>query len=266
MTLLRLGLAACLLVWPAAVPSAAAQAVLETFESPLASWPVQRDVAESGAVDAIRPRAPPAALASARLTTGSSGCTGGDRHAAHFADAASARAWEERPGTCRWQRARLFVPAATVAGPRQRRLRHHRAVLGQRRRRLRMGGPCPADGALSVVGHRHDDGVAIEFPVYATLPVDRWIELEIGLHSQLGPGVKRGFAFVLDGQFYGWYHQGRMESRPTTAAAIGLVETNVAASLEAFVDDWGDAGTTAFPTGTDLPVDRRRCRNRTTAR
>ena len=114
MTLLRLGLAAWLMVLPTAVRLAAAQAVLETFESAPDSWQVVRDAANGGAVERSTTRAA-SGLASARLVTTGSGSRAAVRRD-DFSDAALAHVWEERPGTYRWQRARFYLPAATVAG------------------------------------------------------------------------------------------------------------------------------------------------------
>ena len=57
-----------------------------------------------------------------------------------------------------------------------------------------------------------------------------------------------------------------MESETYDRSAIGLVETNAAASLEAFVDDWGAAGTDRAANRHRPPAHRGHCRNRTTAR
>jgi hypothetical protein len=83
-------------------------------------------------------------------------------------------------------------------------------------------------GALSVYGYT-SDGEPVEFPVYGALPLDQWASLEVGLHSQNGPGVKRAFAFLLNGAFYGWYHQGRLQNETYDRAALGILGTNVAA-------------------------------------
>ena len=107
-----------------------------------------------------------------------------------------------------------------------------------------------AGGQLSVVGAR-DTGAAVEFPIFATVPVDRWFTLELGLHSQQGPGVKRAFAVFIDGVAHGWFRQGRMTDETYDRVALGIVGTTAAAPLEVFVDDWGTAGATAFPTGPD---------------
>jgi hypothetical protein len=107
------------------------------------------------------------------------------------------------------------------------------------------------DGELFVVGQRDFDDKTIEFRVYGRFPTDRWVDLELGLHTQAGPGVKRAFAFLLDGDFYGWYHQGRMKSETYNRAGIGIVQTNSAAALEVFVDQWRDLGNVAVPTGLD---------------
>lgn len=232
----------------AAAP-ARGQAVLETFEAAVANWQVIADASGGGAVVRSTERWANGE-ASARLSTMANGARAAIR--TNFSDAGSARLWEERPGTYRWQRARVYLPGATVAA-----LGATDAITVGRFWASEPSGPTWAvrvrqGGALSVLGTRDSDGALIEFPVYAAFPLDRWVEFEIGLHSQHGPGVKRAFAFFVNGQVHGWYHQGRMQTETYDRSAIGLVDVTSAASLVAFVDDWGAPGETAFPTGTDL--------------
>jgi hypothetical protein len=106
------------------------------------------------------------------------------------------------------------------------------------------------NGSLWVKGYTKD-GKAVEFRVYGSAPVDRWFTLEIGLHSQAGPGVKRGFAFLINGAFYGWYHQGNMVNETYDRAAFGILATNSAAPLEVFVDRWMNPTGAALPSGPD---------------
>ena len=82
-------------------------------------------------------------------------------------------------------------------------------------------------------------------------PQDRWVNLEIGLHSQNGPGVKRAFAFLIDGQFYGWYHQGRLDTETYNRAALGILASNSAKPLAVYVDAWNAPGSSKYPTGPD---------------
>jgi len=187
--------------------------------------------------------------ASARVTTQGAGQSAWLYTA--FSDAASSHVWNERPGTWRWQRVAVYMPAAT------------RDAIGNGGY-VTLAGFWPSAGGNygwwlrmrqngQLYVHAYDrNGVAHEFQVYATFPVDRWVQLEIGLHSQAGPGVKRAFAFMVDGAFHGWYHQGNMGSEIYDRSALGLIGTNVSGSLELFVDAWQVPGTTAFPTGPDL--------------
>lgn len=187
--------------------------------------------------------------ASARLVTTAANQTALLRTA--FSDGANLHIWNERPGTWRWQRAALYIPAAT------------RNAIGANGY-VTLAGFWPSaggnygwwlrmrqNGQLYVYGYDRD-GVAREFQIYATLPVDRWVQVEIGLHSQNGPGVKRAFALVIDGAFYGWYHQGNMQTETYDRSAFGLLNSNVAGTLELFVDAWQAPGTGPFPTGPDL--------------
>ena len=221
--------------------------VLETFEAAPDTWLVARDVAGGGAVAATT--APVASGAgAARLTAAAPGDVAQLRTT--FTDAAAAHTWNERPGTFRWQRAQVFVPSTTLT------------ALGATGS-MTLGGFWPSatptqgwflrvrgGGQLSVVGTR-DTGAAVEFPIYAALPADRWVTLELGLHSQAGPGVKRAFAVFLDGVAHGWFRQGRMVAETYDRVAVGVLATSVTAPVTVFVDDWGTAGTSATPTGPD---------------
>ena len=229
-------------------PLQALAPIREGFDGPIGGWQVSRDATQSGVIEASTARAA-SGTGSARLTTAGSGGTAALR--VDIADAAGSHTWEERPGTYQWQRARIYVPASTVA-----------QLSGSEY--LTLGGfwansagygwylRVRAGGALSVVGHRDFDGAQIEFSVYGTLPVDRWIDLELGLHSQAGPGVKRAFACLVDGTFYGWYHQGRMQGETYDRVAIGLLNTTSPDPLELFVDEWRAATTASLPDGPDL--------------
>jgi hypothetical protein len=111
------------------------------------------------------------------------------------------------------------------------------------------------NGALYVAGY-DSNGAASEFRAYGSIPTDRWVSLELGLHSQNGPGVKRAFAFLLDGQFYGWYRQGHLAGETYDRVALGIVNTTSAGPLEVFVDEWREPGTGNLPTGPDTrPTD-----------
>ena len=224
-------------------------AVLEPFEnSNLTAWQVSRDTAGTGNIQ--RSTALFAAgAASAQLSTTSNGSAASVR--VNFSDPASAHTtWGERPGTYYWQLAQVYLPSASVA------------QLGANEY-LTIGGLWASGagygwylrvkqgGALYVIGQDHNSNQAKEFQVYGVFPQDRWVTLELGLHSQQGPGVKRAFAFVLDGNYYGWYHQGRLQGETYDRAAIGILNTNSPDALTVYVDQWYNANTGAFPTGPD---------------
>jgi hypothetical protein len=240
-----------------------ASPAVETFEGPVSSWVVNADTAGGGTVEQTTARAA-AGLASARVATVGAGDRAQVR--VNFSDPAAAHTWAERPGTWFWQRTSVYVPSSAVA---QLGTNHYVTLAGVWPSspntyggflRVRQG------GALSVLGFRDWDNAPFEFPVYGTLPLDRWFQLELGLHSQAGPGVKRAFAFLIDGDFYGWYHQGRMKSETYDRAAVGVLNTNTSSPFELFVDDWGAPGTNALPTGPDnrstAPVQEQDYRNR----
>ncbi|MCC7369036.1 MAG: hypothetical protein IT306_11475 [Chloroflexi bacterium] len=221
--------------------------VREAFEAEPASWVVSRDVTGTGSI--TRSSAVSAVDGSfvARAATTSGGRAG---LRVNFQNAAAGRAWQERPGDWYWQRASVYVPSSTVSALGS----TSYLTLG----RLWASGSnygwslrVRQNGALYAVGQRDWDNTSIEFPVYGQVPTDRWFELELGLHSQAGPGVKRAFAFSIDGAFFGWYHQGRMQSETYDQAAIGVVDTNSTSPLEVFVDRWRQPTTAALPDGPD---------------
>jgi hypothetical protein len=105
------------------------------------------------------------------------------------------------------------------------------------------------NGSLSVLGYAN--GSQAEFPVYGTFPQNQWVDVELGLHSQGGQGVKRAFAFLLNGSFYGWYRQGNMANETYDRAALGILSTNSPDSLNVYVDQWRQMTTAALPDGAD---------------
>jgi hypothetical protein len=225
-----------------------AAAVQETFEGAVASWQVTRDTGGSGTVTASNARAA-AGTFSARAATSGSGSVAQVRVA--YTDAGGSHTWQERPGTYRWQRLRVYLPSTSVA---QLGATEYLTIAGFWA--SGSGGPgwflrVRQNGALYVTGNRDSDNARVEFQVYGTFPQDRWVDLELGLHSQAGPGIKRAFAFLVDGSFYGWYHQGRMQAETYDRVAAGILDTNSADPLEVFMDEWRVPTTTALPDGTD---------------
>ncbi len=232
-------------------PIHAAAAVLETFESAQGSWVVTSDVSGSGTVTRSTAQAA-AGTASALLHTGGSGQSAAIR--TNFSSPANGRVWQERPGDWRWQRAKVYIPSATVnalGSSEYFTLASYwvSANTSQYGWQLRV----TSGGALTVRG-ANSNGVQQEFPAYGTVPLDQWFELEIGLHSQSGQGVKRAFAFLLNGNFYGWYRQGKMDTETYDRSAIGILNTNSPGSLNVYVDEWRTPTTSTsspFPDGAD---------------
>ena len=222
--------------------------VLEPFENPVANWLVSRDTSGTGNIQ--RSTALFAAgVASAQLSTSGSGSAASIR--VNFSDPASAHStWGERPGTYYWQLAHVYLPSSTVA---QLGASEYVTIGGLWASGANYGWYLRVrqNGALYVIGQDHNSNQPKEFQVYGTFPQNRWVTLELGLHSQQGPGVKRAFAFVLDGNFFGWYHQGRLQGETYDRAAIGLLNTNSPDALTVYVDQWYSPSTSAFPSGPD---------------
>jgi hypothetical protein len=224
-----------------------ADIALESFEGDPTAWRVT-PVASGGGSVTRSEHISRAGRAAARAATTSQ--NGQARIRATFADAASDHPWEERPGTWVWQRASLYLPAATVArlGP-----NNYLTIAGMEASAAGYGWSLQVrqQGELYVTGYPPTDGPPITFRIYGRFPVERWAQLEIGLHSQNGPGVKRAFALLIDGQFYGWYHQGRMHSETYDRAEMGILATNSDEPLELYLDAWHALTQNPLPAGPD---------------
>ena len=168
----------------------------------------------------------------------------------NFNEPASAHSWGERPGSWFWQRTGVFLPAATIQ------------QLGVNDY-ITLAGLWPGaggtygwwlrvrqNGQMYVFGY-DANGAPHEFKGYGVFPQDQWVELTLGLHTQNGPGVKRAFAFLVNGNFYGWYHQGHIQNEVYDRAAVGILDTNSNKSLQVYVDSWRSPTTGTFPNGPD---------------
>lgn len=224
--------------------------LLEGFEGSSSGWQVSQDTT-GGTITQSSARA---GVGTYSVLVSTSGANQTAQIRATINDNASAHIWNERRGTYRWQQACVFIPSTTVA----------KLGTGQY---LTLAGSYPSAGGsfgwflrvrsggeLYVMGYpaTGNSNVPVEFQVYGKAPLDRWFELEIGLHSQAGPGVKRAFAFLVDGNFYGWYHQGNMASEVFDRMAMGIVNTNSPNPLQVYIDQWRQPGSAALPNGPDL--------------
>lgn len=238
---------ALILLAAAPRPVFSAAAVLETFEGSPSSWAVSQDVS-GGSITRSSAYAA-AGTYSARLST-----AGANQKAGlyiTFSDPASAHSWNERTATWHWQRAAVYLPSATVNQLAQGEYftlagmwaSSSPAIYGWYLRVTR-------NGEMIVLGTPQYSNPET-FQIFGSFPLDRWVELEIGLHTQNGQGVKRAFAVVVDGDFYGWYRQGRIENETYNRAAIGLLSTNTAKPLAVHVDQWRNRTTGQFPDGPD---------------
>lgn len=221
--------------------------ILEDFNGSFNTWQVQPSLTGSGSVIRTSDLFVEG-MAAARLDLPSG--PGSAALQVNFRDAALDHTWGERPGTWDWFRVYVYVPSSTINGlgpDGYLTLGGIYASAGETGwyLRLRQG------GAVYVVGHRDWDNKPFEFQVFANFPQDRWVQLELGLHSQSGPGVKRAFAFLIDGDFYGWYDQGRMKEEVYDIAAVGILSASSAQPLKVFVDDWFRTTQDASPSGSD---------------
>lgn len=229
-------------------PLAAAAPIIETFEATPTSWVLSRDISGTGTVTRSSTH-PAAGSYSALLQTASNGSTAYVRDT--FTSAATDHPWEERPGDWRWQRAMVYVPSSTVAALGS---GEYFTVAGFWPSaspngygwylRISQNGDMYLNGA-------YDSGTRADFSAYGKFPLNQWVNLEIGLHTQNGPGVKRAFAFLVNGAFYGWYRQGRMDSETYNRVGFGIVSTNSPDPLAVYVDQWRESTNSNFPDGSD---------------
>lgn len=218
--------------------------ILEGFEGAEGSWAVMRDVSGGGSV--VRGNGSAAAgLSSAQINT-----NGGGTAQVRVNFSAPTGVWGEHPGSFNWQWANVYLPSSTVAqlgsgeyltlaGLWPEGSNSHGWFL-----RVRQG------GQIYVVGYT-PSGTAVEFNVYGTFPQDQWVNLELGLHSQNGPGTKRAFAFVMNGDLYGWFRQGNMNGETYNRIAMGILSTNSLDALTVYVDEWRQRTTNNAPGGPD---------------
>jgi hypothetical protein len=240
------------LINPAITPTTSPGIVQETFEGKPSAWQVL--VSNNGTGSVTQSQLHPASGASSALISTSTAGSSASINALSFSDMAGNHFWGERPGTYFWQRGMVYLPSATV-----------QSLSSQGY--LDLAGFWPSSGgtygwwlrvrrdtggnaSLSVYGY-DANGNPAEFNVYAQFPLDRWVDFSIGHHTQGGPGVKRAFAFLIDGNFYGWYHQGHMNSEKFDHAAMGILNTNVASNISVFVDQWFLPISQPFPSGPD---------------
>jgi len=230
-----------------ATPPPTTSPIFDSFEGVETTWKVTREIAASGSV--LRSSAfVQDGLNSALLATSGAGAKA-QLHIS-YTESAQAHTWGERPGTWFWQRASVYVSASTVQ------------QLGAADY-LTLAGLYPSaggsfgwwlrlhqGGALYVFGYT-TDGTGVEFPIYGTIPTNQWVELSLGLHSQNGPGVKRAFALLINGNFFGWYHQGNLQTETYDRAAFGILGTNTGKPLQVYVDSWRASTTGPLPDGPD---------------
>lgn len=221
--------------------------ILEDFNASFDDWKVLPGLSGSGSVIRTSDLFVEG-MAAARLDLPSG--PGSAALQINFRDAALDHTWDERPGTWNWFRVYVYVPSSTISGLGGDDYLTLGGIFSSGEEtgwylRLHQG------GAVYVVGHRDWDNKPIEFQVFANFPQDRWVQLELGLHSQSGPGVKRAFAFLIDGDFYGWYNQGRMKDEVYDTASVGILSASSAQPLTVYVDDWFRTTQDAFPSGSD---------------
>ena len=242
---LLLGQAAMPFLAPAKGSYVLAAGVSEPFETAPASWIVETDVSGAGAAVASSSAQKHGGSLSASLFTTNSNSK------AQIRDVISSP-WSSvptgAPGTFIWQRAYVYVPSATA-----------NALTGNEY--LDLGGlyvsgnssgfylRLKASGALYATAPGSGGGQA-EFNLYGTLPLDQWVEVELGLWSRNTGDLDRAGSFLINGKFYGWFTNAQSGTN-YDRAAMGIVSTNSVDDLTVYIDDWYIYDTGTNPTGTD---------------
>jgi hypothetical protein len=152
------------------------------------------------------------------------------------------------PGDFNWQRARIFIPTATV-----------NALTGTEY--IRIAGMHPASGNGMRLEIRQSGAMYLElaspyggtsiFSLHDNFPINQWVEVELGLWSLNTGDIARAATVIINGKFYGWNTR-MAESTNYDRVSWGILATNSADDLEIFVDNLYDMTTGQnLPSGTD---------------
>lgn len=166
--------------------------------------------------------------------------------------------WSSSPDRYVWQRFRVYVPSATanaLTGTEYLTLAGFWQSDGAAGWYLRLG----ASAALRFGGYSESTLQVRE--MYATLPLDQWVQIEMGLWTGPAPAIGRSFMVLVNGDAYGWFTYGAAQNGNDIYNRIGagILETNSADDLTVYLDAWEEHTTGSYPNGTDnrpttLPV------------
>ena len=215
----------------------------EPFETE-SGWIIETDTSGVGSTVARSNEQAYAGSYSGKCFTTNSGAKAQVRDviASHWDDVPSAD-----PGEFIWQRARIFIPTATadaLTGAEYLDLAGFYVSSSASGWYLRLG----ASAVLQAVGPY--GGTQYAFTLYDTLPINQWVELEIGLWSQTIEAGGRSFIVFVNGDVYGWYRLGS-KNTDYDRVAMGILATNSNDDLTVYVDNWYIYTTGTDPVGTD---------------
>jgi len=217
----------------------------EAFELDIGSWLTTQDTSGTGSTVTQSSTQAEGGTYSARCFTTNSGAKAQVRNSAF--DSPWSGVPSANPGEHYWQRFSIFVPSTTAS-----------AITGSEYMDIgaayNSGGTDGyflrlMEGAALYVNGPGSSGQAT-FNLYATLPTDQWVSVELGLWSQATGDLDRAFAVLIDGAFYGWFTNGK-DATDYDRLAGGIVATNSTDDLIVYVDNFYLYTTDAAPTGTD---------------
>lgn len=217
---------------------------VEQFEDIVSNWIVETDTSGTGSAVARSATQKRNGTYSAECTTTNSGAK------AQVRDVINST-WAGVPvdsSVFVWQRAHIYVPSATANALTAAEYLDLAAIYVSADASgwyLRL----MENAALWGVGP--GTGGQSSFNLYATLPLDQWVEIKVGLWSRASGDLDRAGCFMVDGKFYGWFTKGEAGT-DYTRTAMGIVATNSSDDLTVFVDDWYIFSTSETPPGTDL--------------
>jgi len=220
-------------------------AIWEPFENDIGDWFTTQDTSGTGSTVTQSATQAEGGTYSARCFTTNSGAK------AQIRDSAFSSPWSgvpsANPGEHYWQRFSVYIPSATAS-----------AITGSEY--VDIGAAYASSGGdgwflrleenaalyLSGPGNGGQD----VFSLWATMPTDEWVSVEMGLWSQNTGDLDRAFAVLINGTFYGWFTNGD-GSTDYDRMAAGIIATNSSDDLVVYIDNWRAYSEDVAPTGTD---------------
>jgi hypothetical protein len=217
---------------------------LESFEEPT-GWDVTSDTSGSGSVVERSNEQSYYGTYCAKCSTTNSGAKAQIRHSTWVSNWANVPV--SNPGEHVWWKGYIYIPSATA-----------NAITGSEYIDL-AGYYVSSTGAGFYL--RLTEGAKLEMrgpgdsgqggsKLWASMPLDQWVEIEIGLWSQDTGDLNRAFAVVINGDYFGWFTRG-VGTQNYDRLAVGIIGTNSNDDLVVYVDEMNTTTTNVNPEGSD---------------